>query len=434
MATRALSITVSAIDNDAPKPAWRRVGSLVVSPKALLAGFVYHPGYDGPPLDPVHLDYRESGQRSFTFRIADGLPMPFHYALPGPNQLLGMAKHHPEISRMPDSELLHHLGPSEAQGLRFEPKTVVIGEGTSYVLSNQPERGFHARMTAFKDVNASDLQTRARSQFKLGHHAYNGITHTIAQDPVGREWLVHMQPKKNPANGPRISGAIFAVLQQAGFSVPSHQVMTLENGDTVLLVERQDVRDGLPMHTLPVSDLLPNPAAATYHQIVDLLHRSSVAPDADIERLAEHVVADIVFNNTGNHSRFMHLAAHGQGYRLGSMYARMAQPQAAAFATSTGNPDHANLAAPENIERLSLSTGIPGGMLARKADALTAAMQNLGAIAQQYRLDANDWGILRAAVAIHQPSLAIHQPSLATALPETITQHRPAAATTLPRP
>lgn len=38
MATRALSITDSAIDNDAPKPTWRRIGSLVVSAEEEYAG------------------------------------------------------------------------------------------------------------------------------------------------------------------------------------------------------------------------------------------------------------------------------------------------------------------------------------------------------------------------------------------------------------
>ncbi|PKM47048.1 MAG: hypothetical protein CVV05_01105 [Gammaproteobacteria bacterium HGW-Gammaproteobacteria-1] len=378
------------------------------SHEALLAGFVYDPRYDGPPLDPVHLDYRGAGQRSFNFRVADGLPVPFNYALPSPKSLDGLAYYYyPDLARMPETKVLHHLAHSENQGLRFERKTLVIGEETSYMLTNQPNRGFHGRVTAFKDIEATNPQTRCSTQFRVGHHTYNGLPHLVAQDPDGSEWLVHRQPKNNPAHGPRIGAVIFSALQHAGFDVPRHQLMTLGNGDSVLMVERQDVRAGQQLHTLPVSDLLPNSSGATYHQVVDLLRRSSANPETDIERLAEHLVADLVFNNIGNDSRYMQLVASGHGYRLGAMYARMAQVHAAPFMTQVRAHGSCSLSRAEDLDLLGLSTGIPASVIEGKAVNLAkVVVKDLFAIAESHHLSPEDWGVLRAAIAVHQPAFA----------------------------
>jgi len=407
-AAHASCVIVSVIDNDAPTPTWRRVGALMFSQKALLAGFVYDPGYDGPPLHPVHLDYRGSGQRSFNFRVADGLPVPFNYALPGPKALNGLAYYyHPDLVGMQDTEVLHHLAQSDALGLRFERKTMVIGEGTSYMLSHQTNRSFPGRISAFKDVQATDPRTRTSTQLKIGHHTYNGLPHLVAQDPDGGEWLVHRQPNNNPAHGPRIGATIFSALHEAGFAVPRHQIMTLANGDSILMVERQDVRAGQPLHTLPISDLLPNCAEATYHQVADLLRRSSTNPEADIERLAEHLVADLVFNNTGNDSRHMHLVANGHGYRLGAMYARMAQVHTAPFMTQVRAHGSCNLSRAEDLDMLGISTGIPASVIADKAARLAkVVVKNLFAIADRHHLQAEDWNVLRTAIAVHQPAFA----------------------------
>ena len=112
---------------------WRPAGYLVIQGQAGTTGnFMYFPDYDGPPLDPLHLDYRPHPPGTPFFPPkGQSLFGVFRDALPGAFGMSLLSSYFPEFGRMSDLEKLAWFGHRTQGGLLFVPdfdKTVVTPE------------------------------------------------------------------------------------------------------------------------------------------------------------------------------------------------------------------------------------------------------------------------------------------------------------------
>jgi len=411
MAGTTRSIIVSACDNSAPGQPYRPVGALVFQPEARLLGWHYKDDYDGPPLDPLHLDYRR-GPRTFVLPINRALPSVFARMLT-PAMRDGLVKQHPELAGAPDASLLMHIPLCERAGLRFEPQAIA---NDLDILNLQLEGGeleampsesrFHCQVHAFAEDLAALNETRRPQAFTLRDSSTLYRTRMVALGDDGSEWLAKLPWARRPhPDAVAIEATVLRTLEAAGFDVPETRLYSLNNTEPMLHVRRFDVDHGRRLFTLAVGEALGG-AQPTYRAVRGLVRKVSTDWPADERRLAEAVVADATFNVVDNHPGNLTLIADGNGYRLSPLYDRYPSTTPGPFATRL-SPGPLDLDEETTLARLADETGLPQGLLAERAGALRETVEHQLALqAVSAHLTSSGWRVLRQAIAVHQPALA----------------------------
>lgn len=245
---------------DAARPAgsngqrWCPVGFL--SALGPLAGsFMYLREYDGPPLDPVNLDYRKVPPGT-VFRPTGGrageLHGVFSDALPGHFGMAVLTQQFPELKRMSDLEKLCWFGRRIQSGLLFEvkhrstPERYIEGLRYLEVVREQAVR-FHLHQ----------LRNVLNSQNFYGLTSLGGARPKAAVKWDGRYWVAKFNLPEDPySNLARVEHASLELAAAAGLTVPESRVVTLpESQQDVLLVDRYDCTPTGRFHRLSLRTL-----------------------------------------------------------------------------------------------------------------------------------------------------------------------------------
>lgn len=281
---------------DARGRRWQKAGFLVTQGPS--AGFfAYFPDYDGPPLDPIHLDYRREPAGA-VFQPPDGdrvkgLPGAFYDALPGRFGMAVLVRHFPAVERMAPATLIDWFGQRAHSGLLFERPGQVTPEryvgtlkdldairGPALALSgarpvSPPPAPSQDGILYLEAVRERALRPRIQEMARLfavpprspgdEERLYSTTSAGGAQPKCfvkleGRYWLAKFNAPGSPI---RLEHALLELARASGIDAPRSMIVTLpESGEEVLLIERYDRTPTSRAHRISAQTLLGLPHTA----------------------------------------------------------------------------------------------------------------------------------------------------------------------------
>ena len=292
---------------DAEGRRWQKAGFLSTRGPAR-GHFVYFRGYDGPPLDPVHLDYRRHPPGT-PFAPPAGAPLfgVFRDALPGHFGMSLLESHFPEIARLDDLGRLAWFGRRVQSGLLFEPQSRQgtperYIEGVSY-LEAAREKMIRFQLQQMKRLIDQD---NLYSLTSLG-----GARPKLAARIDGRYWVAKFNRPDDPYDSlARVEHAALRLAAAAGIPVPASEVRVLpRSSEDTLLVERYDRGSAHRAHRVSLRTRTGIDNAGVYGGVADMRDVGKIldalscdgAQHADlIRRIAFMSGAGVADNHLGN--------------------------------------------------------------------------------------------------------------------------------------
>lgn len=345
------------------------------------ARFSYLPHYSGPPLDPIHLNYKIDGR---TFDLpeslkASGLFRVFADHLPGSWGRRVLAKEDPTTENMNQIQLLAHLAKAgRASGALF---MYTRDQEDEHPLNNLKEvdgvrvksllelGGLNAAFTK-NERDAAIIHGGARA--KVIYQDVNG--------EVGRKsnhYIVKFNDRLDPCNFAIIEKSMMDLAKLAGMHVARPLIVAVkgESGKTIdhmYLSERYDRytnEEGvdyrchkISLFALSNASEVPRQDMGDYRDIFNAIRKCSSSPDEDCEMMYRRMVFNVATNNTDdhllNHEMLVTQDRHGNTVtRLAPAFDLM--PTAAPYKHATRIAGHENgVLSPEFISHTAKYFGI----------------------------------------------------------------------------
>lgn len=283
--------------------------------------FTYLPSYNGPPLDPVHLDYTKAGARTFNLPPelkAQGIFRVFGDSLPGAWGRRLLAKDQPQTEGMNDLQLLAHLAADgRATGALFmysrkpndEDPLKRLAEVDAVRVKSLLELGQMSVKMNEHELAASIIHGGARP--KAAFHDVNG--------EVGRKnshYIVKFNQKLDAYNSAALERATLDIARLAGIVAVRSLVVAVRDPsgevvDHMFLTQRYDRYtndDGTESRCHKVSLLALTDARKVasqdkgdYVDAMDAIRSCSTSPTEDCEMFYRRMLFNVAVNNTDDH-------------------------------------------------------------------------------------------------------------------------------------
>ena len=291
---------------DAKGRRWVPVGYLSAQGHARRR-FTYFPDYKGPPLDPLHLDYRgKPPGAQFMPENGETLFGVFRDMLPGHFGLTLLTRHFPAFGRFDDLAKLAWFGSRVQSGLLFEtahhetPERYI--DGIPYL------EVVRERMIRFQLRELAQLLDKRNF---YGLTSIGGARPKAAVHLEGRYWIAKFNMPNDPYQSlARVEHASLRLAAEAGLSVPESRVITLpESGEDVLLISRYDRSSTHRAHRISLKTLTGIDNTGAYGSTADFRDIDRVLKavggeggdqDELIRRLAFMAGAGVADNHMGN--------------------------------------------------------------------------------------------------------------------------------------
>lgn len=280
--------------------------------------FAYLPTYDGPPLDPVNLDYTSEssgssirlGPRSFAVDpiVSPGLLHGvFQDYLPGSWGMSVLRADNPEIRGMLDAQLLHWFGSRTVGAMRFfinEPDEEHPAQGIDELMEARRKSLDFQRTTAAMELNGLKNPAVASHGGAMPKASY--------QDEFGQHWLAKFDQFNNVRQYATLEYLAIQMAGKLGISVPETKLLTTPDGGRIFLTQRYDRQmdatyQRISMFSLLNSREVRDISEGDYRQMFKVLER--VIPPEGLQdqqmelltRMAMNVGLNIVDDHLRNH-------------------------------------------------------------------------------------------------------------------------------------
>lgn len=301
--------------------------------------FTYFPDYEGPPLDPLHLDYRDKPPGAqFMPENGEALFGVFRDMLPGHFGLMLLTRHFPAFGRFDDLAKLAWFGSRVQSGLLFETAHHETPE--RYIDGMPYLEVVRERMIRFQLRELSQLLDKRNF---YGLTSIGGARPKAAVQLEGRYWIAKFNMPNDPYQSlARVEHASLRLAAEAGLSVPESRVITLpESGEDVLLVSRYDRSSTHRAHRISLKTLTGIDNTGAYgagstadFQDIDRVLKAIGGEGGDqdelIRRLAFMAGAGVADNHLGN---FEMLLDERNAWRLTPAYDLVPVPGTVDFST-----------------------------------------------------------------------------------------------------
>lgn len=226
------------------------VGVIRFDERVPVGVFMYLPSYEGPPLDPINLNYRSTesggsirlGPRSFGVdpKVAPGLLHGvFQDCLPGAWGMMVLRAEYPQLRGMRDAALLHWFGSRTVGALQFfvhspEDERPVNGIEALYAVRRQSEE-FQRTLQAMQLHGA-------RNPAVASHGGVMPKASFVDED--GRHWLAKFNTL---GHGRQYTALEYLSCQMAGLAgvdVPETDVIEMPGSDEKIFLTRRFDRQG----------------------------------------------------------------------------------------------------------------------------------------------------------------------------------------------
>jgi serine/threonine-protein kinase HipA len=267
--------------------------------------FAYLGTYDGPPVDPIHLDYRGEGKRVFRINAAinpDLLHRVWWDYLPGAwgNQVL--QAEYPNLRAMRASEKLHWFG------------TRTVGALAFFVRQFADENPVHG-IDRLEEIRRQSIDLFLRRIERLGLSpqgidsltAYGGARpKCMFADRAGGQWLAKFNVDTDPYNFAHVEHGLALLAKRCGIHAVDTKALPISPGADVLFVRRYDRCGTRRPHRISALALMREDTVKAqnegdYSMIFQLLPKICCDPEAAREELLRRMFFNLALNNTDDH-------------------------------------------------------------------------------------------------------------------------------------
>jgi len=336
------------------------------------SGFAYHKDYDGPPLDPINLDYRAESSRRFPMRGNAGrLHGIFEDTLPDGFAHRVLCTEEPEYARKNDVERLWWLGSRTHGAFRFKAMSGIGNE--SPIRGDKKLEEIRKKSVGFwmaqqhpdsdagkKWLESGETVLNKYNRFAItrdgGTHPkclYEHVAVSPGQDGTRHHertrWVAKFNVDSDVTNRARVEGSMLDMSSAAGINTPEVRIKTLApSQEDVLMVRRFDEVDTdngfRPLHkaslcTLTGIDNVGRSRArmGDFSDVLDVTKKKSVDVKEDTEELFRRMLFHVAINNADNHFKNFEMLLTDRGWRLAPSFDTLpieAPPGTAPFSTT----------------------------------------------------------------------------------------------------
>lgn len=284
--------------------AYEPCGTISFNTDTKVAGFTYMSRYEGPPIDPINLNYRTAGTRAFAVSSRFNTQMlhrVFSDYMPGAWGLSVLEAEHPELKQMTAAEKLYWFGSRTVGALSFFVK---------HMDDEHPVRGIDY-LESIRE-KAIDFYTKRILSMNLGRTVPGLASHGGArpkasfEDKTGGQWIVKFNVDHDAYNYAKIEHAAAKLARACGIESVETRVFELSQGNDALFVRRYDrLKDARPhrisMYSLMPENLVREPKDGDYKLMFEVLDRIACDPDKAKKELLRRMMFNIAVNNTDDH-------------------------------------------------------------------------------------------------------------------------------------
>ncbi|MEJ6002729.1 type II toxin-antitoxin system HipA family toxin [Paucibacter soli] len=286
--------------------------------------FIYLPGYDGPPLDPINLNYRlpvdpqdrrRRGERVFVLdpQVSPGLMhQVFSDAMPGQWGMAVLQAEYPEIRQMREVERLFWMGARTTGALSF------------FIQAREDERPCRG-LDELEVVRAKCMEFMSKLE-KMGLGgvrnpavaSHGGVMPKASyEDAQGRHWIAKFDRPGEGIQFTVLEHAASVLAARCGIQVPVTRVIPDTQGGFVFLTERYDRCSDGRHHKASMMTLTGAKEAGQgdYRDMFKVLERvvDPVAWPAQRDELLRRMAFNIGLNVTDDHLRNHELRLEASG-------------------------------------------------------------------------------------------------------------------------
>lgn len=298
---RTRSISVSIYRDMAFKPC----GTIFFNSLHNVAGFTYHPAYDGPPLDPVNLNYKSAGKREFAINKRtnnDLLHRVFVDYLPGQWGISILQAEYPEIKTLRAVERLHWFGTRTVGSLAFFVK---------HLEDEQPVHGIdllesiRRRSVEFFMRRVDSLEA---SQWEMEGLASHGGARPkcMFSDKNGGQWLAKFNVDSDAYNYAKVEHAVALLARRCGINAVETRCVEYAPGLDMLFVRRFDKNEFERPHKISAFSLMREEIVRAYNEgdyrmLFEMLDTVCCDPEKAHSEMFRRMLFNIAVNNTDDH-------------------------------------------------------------------------------------------------------------------------------------
>lgn len=297
--TRSISVSIFI------EGSYKTCGTIVFNSQQNVAGFTYHAHYDGPPLDPINLNYLRTGMREFAVdrRINnDLLHRVFVDYLPGIWGVNLLQAEYPEMKGMRAAERLHWFGTRTVGSLAFFVK---------HLEDENPVRGIDRLETIRRrsmDFFLKKMDSSEASQWEMNSLSSHGGARPkcMFADKSGGQWLVKFNIDHDAYNYARVEHAVAVMAKRCGIDVVETRCVTLSSDADMLFVRRYDKTSSHRPHkvsafSLMREDIVRAQNEGDYRMLFSLLSQICCDPEKAQVEMFRRMLFNIAINNTDDH-------------------------------------------------------------------------------------------------------------------------------------
>lgn len=310
-----------------------------------VGGFQYLNTYNGPTLDPVHLNYKADGTRNFPIKRSthpELLHRVFQNFVPSKWALNVLIADYPEFKKMCGAERLYALGSRTVGGL----STRVIhvdNNGDPSPVKLKDEDPFKASRIKIGDTDCGldrllDVKLKAlrffskKSPFidepaaKWGLTSHGGARPKLTiTDEDGRHWMVKFNLDIDGLNAGRMENAISLLAKNTDIEIPETKVLKINESCEVFAIERYDRSADnrsfqASMFSLMDETKIKAINEGDYQDMFEVLDKASAQPGKDKIELFRRMLFNVAVNNTDDHLENFSMILGDDGWKLSPAY------------------------------------------------------------------------------------------------------------------
>lgn len=304
------------------KNAFHPAGMIVFDKSTRISGFKYLQNYDGPPLDPINLDYKKAGTRVFQVDSRYNVEMMhrvFEEGLPGRWGMDVMTASHPELKKMTSAEKMHWFGNRTVGGISFRIADTQTGEN--------PSKG----LDLLEKIRKDSVEFYMRQLPSIKDNLWGICSHggmrpkTSFVDEEGGQWLVKFNTPVDGYDSGVVEHGFAVMAKDCDIDVVETKIVSLGKGDNALFVRRFDREAATRAHQISMFAMMNEtkirqPNEADYQDVVDIVRKASCRPVEDTKELYRRMLYNVATNNTDDHAKNFAMILTDEGYRLSPSY------------------------------------------------------------------------------------------------------------------
>lgn len=347
------------------------VGVIRFDAKKNFCAFTYVPNYDGPPLDPINLDYRTKihpGRPSSAERIRPNertfivdtlvskglLHQVFVDALPGGWGMRVLEAEYPELKKMMLVEQLQWMGSRTVGAISFIQKGYAKESPVKGLKDLREVRNKCAQfIEELKAIGLDDVRNPA-----VASHG-GAMPKASYEDATGMHWIAKFDRPGDATQATILEHLASTIARKCQVQVPVTRLQSTPEGDPIMLSQRYDRSGKVRTHKISMMTLTGQTdiSRGDYRDMFDILTKVCDPQELPAQKaeLMRRMLVNVGLNVTDDHLRNHEMVLDPKtGYwRLSPAYDLLPTPDAAPHQCSVFGVARASLDPATNRELLT---------------------------------------------------------------------------------